>query len=184
MMVMWKYSIYDSHDSTVDSDSDVSIDLPAPPRERLRKLPQSSTASAPTTGGEDPSTSSSSTGHDFLVKFKLSTQPAVRHSSRTSVRNLLPVSNFPTPTLSYVNPSPLHCFEDFFTNDILNEILKHTNTHIAMKTQKYETKKATVDQATFYELSALIGTLIFSGAKDDNDVTTKEMFSIKYGPSL
>lgn len=187
-------SIYDSHDSTVDSDSDVSVDLPAPPRKRPRKLSSSSTASAPTTGGEDPSTSSSSTEHDLLVKFKSkivtgnnghrwSTQPAIRRTSRTPMRNLLPAFNYSTPTVSYVNPSSLRCFEDF-TDEILNEILKHTNTHIAMKAQKYGTKKATVDQATFSELSALIGILIFSGAKGDNDVTTKEMFSIKYGPAL
>lgn len=53
-----------------------------------------------------------------------------------------------------------------------------------MKAQKYESKKATVNQATFNELSALISTLIISGAKGYNDVTTKEMFSIKDGPAL
>lgn len=45
-------SIYDSQNSSVDSDSDVSDDSSALRRKRLRTLPPSATASAPATGGK------------------------------------------------------------------------------------------------------------------------------------
>ncbi|XP_066984701.1 piggyBac transposable element-derived protein 4-like [Macrobrachium rosenbergii] len=92
--------------------------------------------------------------------------------------------NFASPTQRYVDPNPTRCFEDFFTVAILDEILTNTNVRIATQAEKYKNKTATVDKAMYNELSALIGILIFSGAKGDNDVTTKEMFSSKYGPAL
>lgn len=194
-------SIYDSQNSSVDSDSDASDDPPTPRRKCLRTLPASATTSAPHAGGQVPSTvsvagqSSSTIGRDLLVKFtsktltsknghRWSTKPVVRSSTRAPRRNLLPACNFASPTQRYVDPNPTRCFEDFFTVAILDEILTNTNVRIATQAEKYKNKTATVDKATYNELSALIGILIFSGAKGDNDVTTKEMFSSKYGPAL
>lgn len=69
----------------------------------------------------------------------------------------------------------LHCFNIFFTDEIIAEIVKWTNAEISLR------RKETMISATFRdtndtEIRALIGILVMTAVRKDNHMSTDELF--------
>ncbi|XP_066965604.1 piggyBac transposable element-derived protein 4-like [Macrobrachium rosenbergii] len=80
--------------------------------------------------------------------------------------------------------SPQDFLDLFFGDFFYSETLLHTNSQIKELAPKFKTKKATIEPATLNEIKALIGLLIMSGARQDNHVTTEEMWNQYFGAPL
>ncbi|KAJ8928139.1 hypothetical protein NQ314_019319 [Rhamnusium bicolor] len=72
--------------------------------------------------------------------------------------------------------TPVSCFKHFFTDNILDKIVLHTNEQIVVKSASYAEKTLTISKTCKEEVIALIGLLIFSGAMKNNHLNAKKMF--------
>ena len=175
------------------------------PRKRLN-LPSTSADAGPSTSAAPemasaPEDAPSSPGEEeqpnLIVKFRRnslrgknghswSTTPPTRGSTRTPSRNIMrPITKGPVLPQWSIAESPRHCFELMFDNNIINVIMKWTNTSIERLAAKYKNKKdPTIDKTYYNEMMAFIGVLIMFGLKQDNHVPTQEMFSKTTGPAL
>ncbi|KAF6198571.1 hypothetical protein GE061_008319 [Apolygus lucorum] len=71
---------------------------------------------------------------------------------------------------------PASCFEVFFTNNMFDMILRHTNEEINRQRRNYKkSSNSTLKDVTMLELKALIGIFIYSGAKRDNHMNIEEL---------
>jgi hypothetical protein len=109
------------------------------------------------------------------------------HSScsgvKTCERNVVHVHPGPTNNARLAS-HPIECFKLFFTPDIMQEILIHTNEEIARKKVKYSrVTDGSLKEVTLDELDALFGILFLSAALKDNHLATRLMFDTSYSGS-
>lgn len=71
---------------------------------------------------------------------------------------------------------PLHAFQTFFTDSILNKVLVHTNEQIEIAQQPYKIQSETVSKTDLDELKALLGLYILAAALKDNHLSSEVMF--------
>ncbi|XP_066138360.1 piggyBac transposable element-derived protein 4-like [Euwallacea fornicatus] len=64
----------------------------------------------------------------------------------------------------------------FFSEDILNRIVVHTNEEIAKQAEKYTSNTPTISILSKMELLALFGILVMTAVKKDNHLNAKQMF--------
>jgi hypothetical protein len=72
--------------------------------------------------------------------------------------------------------TPGSCFKYFFSDNMLQKIVIHTNEQIALKSAAYKEKTLTISKTCKEEVMALIGLLVFSGAMKNNHLNAKRMF--------
>lgn len=95
-------------------------------------------------------------------------------------KNIVNVRSGPTPE-ALDKLEPLSCFNLFFTEDIMDLILIHTNSEIARQRENYKDKsKFTIADVTLPELNAYFGLLVLSAVLKDNHVTTDVLFDPSY----
>ena len=102
--------------------------------------------------------------------------------SRTPKRNLLRGGNLDADALDA--KTEIECFSLFLNNNMLSEIMTHTNECIARLSAKFAKEIPTINPIQFDELEALIGVLVFSGSQHDNHLRSNEMFHTKFGHSM
>ena len=85
-------------------------------------------------------------------------------------------------------PTPIDAFQKYFTIDMVNLIVRHTNSkitsmlsHVSEETQrKYNFLQVTSE----IEMKALIGLILYRGLYKLNNFTATKLFSDKYGPPM
>lgn len=102
-----------------------------------------------------------------------------RTSGRAAAINIVRVARGPTRTVKNILDALL-LFEQFMTNQILEEILKWTNSEIVIKRQNYDQSTSTQNETSKEEIRALIGMLVLSAALKDNHLTLDELFNTEY----
>lgn len=112
-----------------------------------------------------------------------STKSATRPTAGTPRHNIINIQPGSTAS-TFRNSTPHRYFEQLFDDAMIDEIVQHTNAMVQVLAQKFAQQKATVNRTTVNEIKALIGCLIYSGAKQDNHVTAAEMFSTQHGPAI
>ncbi|XP_064082557.1 uncharacterized protein LOC135198676 isoform X1 [Macrobrachium nipponense] len=115
--------------------------------------------------------------------FRWNCHPQVASVPRTSEGNIPLYTPGPTQNAQAAD-NPLECFSLFFVDEIINEIVKWTNKSIEMKVAKYARKTTTLNPVEPAELRALLGLLIFSGCRRDNNLPVKEMWDSSTGAGL
>lgn len=100
-------------------------------------------------------------------------------SVRTSARNIVRTARGPNRSCRGITSAD-SCFELFFTNEIIEEIVKWTNVEISVKRAIYQTVTATQGDTNTLEIRALVGVLILSAALKDNHLTSDEIFNSNY----
>lgn len=75
---------------------------------------------------------------------------------------------------------PLLLFEQYMTNQILEEIVKWTNSKIEIKRKNYDQRTSTQNDTSKEEIRALIGILVLTTALKDNHLTLDELFITEY----
>lgn len=75
--------------------------------------------------------------------------------------------------------NPLEAFQLYFTDNLIDKLVIHTNDEILRKQANYNEIKFTVSETNSSELKALLGVLIFSAYRKDNHLNTVEMFDVK-----
>ena len=114
-------------------------------------------------------------------KYKWSATPVLSKFSRTPRKNLLTGGN-PGPNGDALHAkTEIECFSLFMNDDILTEIMTHTNECITRFCVIFAKQKSTLNLVQLEELKALIGVLIFSGCQHDNHLRSDEMFYTKFG---
>ncbi|XP_067633731.1 piggyBac transposable element-derived protein 4-like [Eurosta solidaginis] len=66
------------------------------------------------------------------------------------------------------------------TDQILEEIVKWTNSEITIRKENYEQAKFSQSETSKFEIRALIGILVLTAALKDNHLTLNELFNIEY----
>ena len=102
---------------------------------------------------------------------------------RIPARNIINFIPGPTPPAQDADTEE-KSFRLLFDDQIVNELVKWTNKRIALVSEKYVRKTATVSSTEPGEISALLGMMIFSGCQRDNHLSTKEIFCTKTGHQL
>jgi hypothetical protein len=72
--------------------------------------------------------------------------------------------------------TPGSCFKHFFSDNMLQKIVIHTNEQISLKSAAYKEKTLTISNTCKEDVMALIGLLVFSGAMKNNHLNAKRMF--------
>lgn len=75
---------------------------------------------------------------------------------------------------------PVHAFQIFFSDNVLNQIVEYTNQKIRFARQKYSTETATFSETSLEEIRALLGLYILAAALKDNHLATKTMFDTTF----
>lgn len=102
--------------------------------------------------------------------------------TRTPKRNI--VSCIPGPKGAAKNISTeLEAWKLFFSSDVIDIIVLHTNMEIERQREKYVANCGFVNETDVDEILALIGLLYMAGCRKDNHLTTAEMWS-KHGPEV
>lgn len=102
-----------------------------------------------------------------------------RTSNRTAAINIVRGARGPTRAVKDI-VDPLMLFEQFITNQIVDEILKWTNLEIEMKRQNYESISSTQKNTSKEEIRALLGIMVLTAALKDNHLTLDELFNSEY----
>lgn len=101
-------------------------------------------------------------------------------SGKTRQKNIVHVRAGPSPE-AMDKLEPLSCFNLFFTDDIMNTILIHTNSEISRQRENYgENCNANLNDTNIVELKALLGILVLSAALKDNHMSTEMLFNTSY----
>nr|BDT63058.1 MAG: piggyBac transposable element-like protein [Trachysalambria curvirostris nimavirus] len=126
--------------------------------------------------------------HNFTSNTLVAKSGRVWHSTPRTRRNA------PAPSYPSLTPGPTEAIDEaerpsdfflhFFDNEMIGQIALHTNETIDEIKPKYKVQNAHTDHVTLLELRAVIGLLLFTGAKKDNHVGTHELWSLAYGSSL
>lgn len=111
-----------------------------------------------------------------------STKPTLRLTSQTPRQRITAHLEKGPRTSAMLADTASKCLELLFDDDFISEIVKHTNSTITTLTRKFAKQKVAVDRTTLNEIRALLGVLIFSGARKDNFVTTEEMWNPQFSP--
>lgn len=77
---------------------------------------------------------------------------------------------------------PLALFHIFMTDDILELIVKHTNTEIELRARQYNRKQWYLEKTDKIELRAYIGLLYIAGLMKSGHLPTTVLWSKKFGP--
>nr|CAI5822388.1 unnamed protein product [Callosobruchus analis] len=102
------------------------------------------------------------------------TAPINNAGGKTPAKNIVYIRPGPTdPAKNVIEPADI--FSIFFTEEILSEILVHTNEKIAKLQEKYRVKTATVA-----ELRALLGIIFLSAALKNDHLLAKLLFDTSY----
>ncbi|KAL7636422.1 UNVERIFIED_CONTAM: hypothetical protein RMT77_013197 [Armadillidium vulgare] len=113
--------------------------------------------------------------------FKWNCRPCNPKVSRTQSRNIIPPFT-QGPTLQAQNAdTPEKCFNLFFDDQIINEIVKWTNKKIEIMNKRYKRQTMSLTTTKPAEVRALLGILLFSASQRDNHLSTLEMFNPKTG---
>ncbi|KAK7076076.1 hypothetical protein SK128_013153, partial [Halocaridina rubra] len=151
------------------------------------RAPYDPALSTSTTAPDDPvpftSPASGTSQSHLLMKYTAtkiighnghfwSTKPLSDSTTRTASCNLMPVMDMSSARRHTFDPTQQICIQYFFSDELINEVKTCTNINIAQNVEKYSQKRATVDKATFSEIMALTGVLIFSSAQEHNHVST------------
>ena len=72
---------------------------------------------------------------------------------------------------------PHELFEIFITDEELAAMAVYTNDKILAYREKYKAQKATTEETNISELKALIGILLMTGLKNDNHVSSVQLFA-------
>lgn len=109
---------------------------------------------------------------DFVWLTKIS----ANDKGKTPARNIVHIRPGPTQNAKNVF-TPMDCFQTFFTDDLLEKIVIHTNEEIALKRVKYsKSNDGSLKNIDKDELHALLGLLILSAVLKDNHLPSRDMF--------
>lgn len=75
---------------------------------------------------------------------------------------------------------PLVLFSQFFTDEIVDIIVKWTNEEIGVKKENYDQLSSTQNYTCNEEIKALIGILVLTAALKDNHLSLEELFNTEY----
>lgn len=99
-----------------------------------------------------------------------------KDQGKTPARNIVHIRPGPVGNAREAT-TPMECFKTFFSEDILEKIIVHTNEEIAQKRMKYKKQTdGTLKDIDMDELQALLGLLILSAILKDNHLPTRDMF--------
>lgn len=99
---------------------------------------------------------------------------------KTPSRNIVHVRPGPTPTTKFTS-DPVECFNLFISQNIVNEILVHTNNEILRQREKYKSNAdPSLKDVSVIELRALFGLLLTSAALKSNHLSTEILFDTAY----
>lgn len=102
-----------------------------------------------------------------------------RTSGRAAAMNIVRAARGPARALRGM-VDPLTLFEYFMTHQIMEEIVKWTNSEIHIKKQNYALTTSTQKNTSKEEIRALIGVLVLTAALKDNHLTLEELFNTEY----
>lgn len=99
--------------------------------------------------------------------------------TRAAARNIIHIR--PGPTANARNKtSPLDVFSLFFTDDMKDSIIRHTNSAIRRKQVNYANLTSTVSEITREEFDAFLGVLILTASQKDNHMPSNERFNPEF----
>lgn len=107
---------------------------------------------------------------------KWSNVPAQSNRTRTASRNIVHFRQGPVGEARN-KTTPLEAFSLFFTDEMKDIILLHTNATIRRKQQNYSSMKATVSEITRDEFDAFLGVLVLTACQQDNHMATEKLFN-------
>lgn len=106
---------------------------------------------------------------------KWSSIPFTSKHTRTSAKNIIHIVQGPDN-----NAKNATTFRDyfslFFTESMIDSILKYTNEEILRRQQNYNEKKATSTEMSKEQFYAMLGCLLLSATMNNNHLPTREMF--------
>lgn len=115
--------------------------------------------------------------------YKWYAKPFHTKNTRTLKKNL--VLHLPGPKAEARNAkSEYEAWKLFFDDNILQEIVTHTNKEIIRNQVKFSKAQRYTGETDQIELEALFGLLYTSGALKYNHVNLDELWSKKYGPPI
>uniref|UniRef100_A0A0K8W812 PiggyBac transposable element-derived protein 4 n=1 Tax=Bactrocera latifrons TaxID=174628 RepID=A0A0K8W812_BACLA len=106
----------------------------------------------------------------------------VTSSSRYAMINIVRTARGPTRQKKSFY-EPLECFNIFFTDEIISEVVRWTNTEI-IQNRSDDMTSATVKETNVDEIRALIGILTLTAVLKDNHLTTEELFNARYTATM
>lgn len=99
---------------------------------------------------------------------------------KTPSKNIIHITPGPTANARQAN-EPHECFKLFFTPDIINKIVTHTNEEIIRKRVNYkEPGHFSLKDVDAEEIEAYLGVLILTAALKDNHLPVKLLFDSNY----
>ncbi|XP_039481962.1 piggyBac transposable element-derived protein 4-like [Drosophila santomea] len=101
-----------------------------------------------------------------------------KDTGKVSAINIVQTARGPTRACKLLL-EPLSCFNLFFTDAIILELVTWTNTEIGLN-RKSNMTKATFGDTNIHEIRALIGILVLTAALKDNHLTTDEIFNSNF----
>lgn len=109
-------------------------------------------------------------------RYKWSKNPPA--TSRTRSSNIVTVRpGAKGPAVNTPPRTPSEAFSLFFTEEILNEILEHTNAKITETSFSYGPTASYVEHVDMIELKAFLGLLILAGVFKSNHEDTRSLFA-------
>ncbi|CAK1583583.1 unnamed protein product [Parnassius mnemosyne] len=129
--------------------------------------------------GKDPSILSFSTSTVRSRSRHVWATNKGRSSNTTAAINIVRIARGPTRALKDI-VDPVSLFDRFMTDQIIDEVVKWTNTEIAIKKQTYTQITSTQNDSGKEEIRALLGILVLSAALKDNHLTLDELFNTEY----
>lgn len=128
--------------------------------------------------GEEPS---------LILKFPEQAEMLGKNNFKWKTNETLVTGKHPRRNIIHVQPGPsgnarscsepIDCYKLFFTDEIINKLLVHTNEEIFRKRQNYALKhKATISDVTLAELNALLGLIILAAAFKNNHLSAGLLF--------
>nr|CAI5858234.1 unnamed protein product [Callosobruchus analis] len=116
--------------------------------------------------------------------YKWYCKPFIQKNTRTLQKNIVLRLPGPKGAAARSAHTEYEAWKLFFTDDILSEILVHTNEEINRTKTKFLSEQRYIDITNKTELEALFGLLYASGALKDNHVEVEELWSKQYGPPI
>lgn len=100
--------------------------------------------------------------------------------SKTPAINVVHIRPGPTPQTNYTT-NILECFLLFFSDELINDVLKYTNIEIEKKKETYKVQNnPTISNTCVDEIKAIIGLIILSAAVKSNHLSTHVLFDERY----
>lgn len=102
-------------------------------------------------------------------------------TGKTPAKNVVHIRPGPSPPAKekYI---PSECFKLFFNNELVDQVLRHTNEEIEKQKRNYNENNTdgTVKELCLEELYALLGLIVLAAALHDNHLSTNIMFDNSY----